>query len=220
MDIAEFLQRFKVHLHPDVLVKGEENNLCNSTVQEPRVHGLCEENLGILRKNMPQTSGFLIPNSVADKLKEMGVLKPNEFGGMDVSFLFLVLLKNLGVPPAKPELVRSGDLKAAQSEIVASKVWEIVQQLQKNPNWQRELIQQCYGKKVYSSTAHLTGPLLVSEEGYVVDGNHRMAAIIAASKPSGASFICVRRIPMNMRQLVEVANKFSSAIGIRSEQGV
>jgi hypothetical protein len=126
----------------------------------------------------------------------------------------------LGYPPGKPELVYAGELIPTQKEIVASKVWELVKKLQKNPYWQREIVQQCYGQKVDSATQELTRPVPVSADLRLLDAHHRAVAILAAGEPSGSGLICVRRIPMKMEQLLEIAVDFARAIGIQSEKGV
>jgi hypothetical protein len=213
MDISRFLEQ---------LAKEDEGkkNLCQTTVRIPQRHYLCEGNLGILRKDMPQNSGTAIRESIADKLEKMGVLKPNQFGGVDVSFLFYKMLANLGYPPGKPEIVRAGSLKPTQSDIIASKVKGLVQELRKNPNFEKEIIEQCFGKKIQSPTAHLTGAVPISEDNYIVDSHHRVSAIMAASRPSGNAFVCVRRIPLKMKQLLQIAQIFAKSIGMQSEAGV
>ena len=218
MDISAYLR--EVYEHPNETLEPEENNLCRTSVEKPRSHPLCEGNLGILRKDMPQFSGSIVPRSTADELKDLGVLQENKFGGVDVSFLFLRLLKNLGYAAGKPELVYAGSLKPTQSEIIGSKVWKLVQDLQKNPDWPREIIQQCYGQKVHSPTSHLTEPVPISEDDFILDMHHRLAAIIAASDPSGSAFACVRRIPLKMKDLLKIARKFAHGMGIKSESGV
>lgn len=214
MDIYRFLENLARDPEP------QANNLCQTMVKRPHPHPLCQGNLGILRKDMPQNSGSVVHESVADQLAKMGVLKPNEFGGVDVSFLFYIMLQNMEAPPGKPELVRAGSLKPTQSEIIASKVKTLVEQLRKNPNWEREVIEQCFGKKVHSPTTHLTGAIPISKDNYILDLHHRWSAMIAASRPTGNAFVCVRRITLTMRELLQIGKKFAQSIGIQSEAGV
>jgi hypothetical protein len=217
MDIRDVLRSFQ-----DVpVLEGEQNNLCHSTVARPTVHPLCRNNLGIKRERMPQFEGVPVPRSIADGLKELGVLVPNQFGGVNVDFLFLKMLRNAGFPPGSPELVYAGELQPTQNEVVLSNVWKLVQKLTSNPGWQKEVIEQCYGRTpVLSSTQAITSPILVSDDLMILDGTHRAAGIIAAGQPSGESLICVRRIPLTMKQLIDVATTFASNIGIQGKKGV
>ena len=65
----------------------------------------------------------------------------------------------------------------------------------------------------------ITAPIYVSNDGYVLDGHHRWAAVVAhnAANPD-------KQIPMNVRvidepivPLVKRSNEFAEAMGIRAK---
>jgi hypothetical protein len=207
MDIKQYLE-------------AQNPNLCLAIVDYPQPHALCENNLGIFRKDMPQLSSKIQPHSIAEQLKNVGVLVLNEYGGTDVTFLFLQALSNLGFPPSEPMLVPTGELKVTQNEVVVSSVLKIIAELEKK-DWQREIASRCESCSFpFSSGSPLTSPILVSSDGYVLDGMTRLSAINALGIPSGSAMICVRVIPMKMKNLVKFANQFATAMGMLAERGI
>jgi len=63
----------------------------------------------------------------------------------------------------------------------------------------------------------ITAPIYVSNDGYVLDGHHRWAAIVAhnVKNPKEQIPMNVRIIDQNIVPLVKSANKFAQDIGIK-----
>jgi hypothetical protein len=206
------------------------SNLCQTTISQPTTHPLCQGHLGIMRRDMPQLSAFTKPHSIARRLQEMGILPTTKDGGVDVSPLFLAMLKKKGVDIQPPELIASGTLRVTQSDIVPSIVRQLVKTFKQNPTWQLDLIQECQesqsertegtGREAKIHSRFIPGPILVSDDLHILDGHHTASAVMAASYPSGSSLICVQKIPMRMTDLLREANRFVDAIGMVREKGI
>jgi len=180
--------------------KGEKApnfNLCKVTV--PGTNLYCDGNKGIPREDMPQFKGTPEPGSIADKLPK------DENGEADTEEFFKQMLNKQGIKVSEPAAVPADRLKATQSELVGPKVAGMSKVLA-DPN------HPAYGK--------ITAPIYVSNDGYVLDGHHRWAAVVAhnASNP-------YNQIPMNFRvidepiePLVKRSNKFAEEIGIRAKK--
>ena len=158
--------------------KGEKApnfNLCQVTV--PGTNLYCDGNKGIPREDMPQFKGTPEPGSIADKLPK------DENGEADTEEFFKQMLNKQGIKVSEPAAVPADRLKATQSELVGPKVAGMSKVLA-DPN------HPAYGK--------ITAPIYVSNDGYVLDGHHRWAAVVAhnASNPDN-------QIPMNVRVIDE-----------------
>lgn len=177
--------------------KGEQApnfNLCQVSI--PGTNLYCDGNKGIPREDMPQFKGTPEPGSVADKL-------PKDRGGeADTEEFFKKMLEKQGIGVSNPVAVPPDRLKATQSELVGVKVAGMSKALEENPNHPK-----------------ITAPIYVSNDGYVLDGHHRWAAVVAynASHPD-------KQIPMNIRvidepiiPLVKRSNKFAEEIGIKAK---
>jgi len=172
--------------------KAPNFNLCQVSI--PGTNLYCDGNKGIPREDMPQFKGIPEPGSPADKL-------PKDRGGeADTEEFFKQMLEKQGIDVSNPHPVPADRLKATQSELVGVKVAGMEKALEENPKHDK-----------------ITAPIYVSNDGYVLDGHHRWAAIVAynASHPD-------KQIPMNVRvidepivPLVHRSNKFAEAIGIR-----
>jgi hypothetical protein len=180
--------------------KGEKApnfNLCKVSV--PGTNLYCDGNKGIPREDMPQFKGTPEPGSIADKLPK------DENGEADTEEFFKEMLNKQGIKVSEPAAIPADRLKATQSELVGPKVAGMSKVLA-DPN------HPAYGK--------ITAPIYVSNDGYVLDGHHRWAAVVAhnASNPD-------KQIPMNVRvidepiePLVKRSNKFAEEIGIRAKK--
>ncbi len=180
--------------------KGEKApnfNLCQVTV--PGTNLYCDGNKGIPREDMPQFKGTPVPGSPADKLPK------DENGEADTEEFFKKMLNKEGIKVSEPQTVPPDRLKATQSELVGVKVAGMSKVLD-DPN------HPAYGK--------ITAPIYVSNDGYVLDGHHRWAAVVAhnAANPD-------RQIPMNVRvidepiePLVKRSNSFAEKMGIRAKK--
>jgi hypothetical protein len=180
--------------------KGEKApnfNLCQVTV--PGTNLYCDGNKGIPREDMPQFKGTPEPGSPADKLPK------DENGEADTEEFFKEMLNKQGIKVSEPVSVPPDRLKATQSELVGVKVAGMSKVLDdpKHPAYDK-----------------ITAPIYVSNDGYVLDGHHRWAAVVAhnAANPD-------KQIPMNVRvidepiePLVKRSNAFAEAIGIRAKK--
>ena len=180
--------------------KGEKApnfNLCQVSI--PGTNLYCDGNKGIPREDMPQFKGTPQPGSPADKLPK------DENGEADTEEFFKQMLNKEGIKVSESVAVPPDRLKATQSELVGVKVAGMSKVLD-DPN------HPAYGK--------ITAPIYVSNDGYVLDGHHRWAAVVAhnAAHPD-------KPIPMNVRvidepivPLVKRSNAFAEAMGIRAKK--
>jgi len=174
--------------------KAPNFNLCQVSI--PGTNLYCDGNKGIPREDMPQFKGTPEPGSPADKLPK------DKNGEADTEEFFKQMLEKQGINVSNPVAVPPDRLKATQSELVGVKVAGMSKALEENPQHPA-----------------ITAPIYVSNDGYVLDGHHRWAAVVAynASHPD-------KQIPMNVRvidepivPLVHRSNKFAEAIGIKAK---
>ena len=186
--------------------KGEKPkyfNLCDISVPGTNIY--CDNNLGIDRNDMPQFKGNARPNSLADQLPKDP--KSNE---VDTEEFFKLMLNKRGIE------VNGGDndegievepdvLKATQMNMVGDKVAGMYGALEKDP-----------------TNRALTAPIYVSNDGYVLDGHHRWAAIVTynAKNPNNPIPMKVRIIDLPIKPLVLLANDFADSIGIEKKAAV
>ncbi len=180
--------------------KGEKApnfNLCQVTV--PGTNLYCDGNKGIPREDMPQFKGTPIPGSPADKLPK------DESGEADTEEFFKQMLNKQGIKVSEPTAVPPDRLKATQSELVGVKVAGMSKVLD-DPN------HPAYGK--------ITAPIYVSNDGYVLDGHHRWAAVVAhnAANPDNQISMNVRVIDEPIEPLVKRSNSFAEQMGIRAKK--
>jgi hypothetical protein len=179
--------------------KGEKApnfNLCQVSI--PGTNLYCDDNKGIPRADMPQFKGTPVAGSPADKLPK------DESGEADTEEFFKKMLNKKGIKVSKPMAVPPDRLKATQSELVGVKVAGMSKVLDNTDH-------PAYGK--------ITAPIYISNDGYVLDGHHRWAAVVAhnAAHPD-------KQIPMNVRvidepivPLVKRSIKFAEDMGIRAK---
>jgi len=180
--------------------KGEKApnfNLCQVSI--PGTNLYCDGNKGIERGDMPQFKGTPQPGSPADKLPK------DENGEADTEEFFKQMLNKQGIKVSEPTAVPPDRLKATQSELVGVKVAGMSKVLD-DPN--------------HPAYEKITAPIYVSNDGYVLDGHHRWAAVVAhnAANPD-------KQIPMNVRvidepiePLVKRSNAFAEKMGIRAKK--
>ena len=180
--------------------KGEKApnfNLCQVSV--PGTNLYCDGNKGIPREDMPQFKGTPEPGSPADKLPK------DENGEADTEEFFKQMLNKQGIKVSEPTEVPADRLKATQSELVGPKVAGMSKVLA-DPN--------------HPAYEKITAPIYVSNDGYVLDGHHRWAAIIAhnAANPDNQIPMKVRVIDEPIVPLVKRSNKFAEEMGIRAKK--
>jgi hypothetical protein len=180
--------------------KGEQApnfNLCQVSI--PGTNLYCDGNKGIERGDMPQFKGTPQPGSPADKLPK------DENGEADTEEFFKQMLNKQGIKVSEPVAVPPDRLKATQSELVGVKVAGMSKVLA-DPN------HPAYGK--------ITAPIYVSNDGYVLDGHHRWAAVVAhnAANPNNQIPMNVRVIDEPIEPLVKRSNAFAEKMGIRAKK--
>ena len=177
--------------------KGEQApnfNLCQVSI--PGTNLYCDGNIGIPREDMPQFKGTPEPGSPADKLPR------DSSGEVDTEEFFKEMLNKKGIKVSEPTNVPADRLKATQSELVGVKVAGMEGVLE-DPN--------------HPAYKKITAPIYVSNDGYVLDGHHRWAAIVAynAAHPDKQIPMAVRVIDEPIKPLVKRSNAFAEAIGIK-----
>jgi hypothetical protein len=181
--------------------KDEKNSvdLCQVTV--PGTNLYCDDNKGISRIEMPQFKGEAIPGSKADSLPKN---KDNEVDG---EAFFREFLKDSNISVNSGENGKGVEippdrLKATQKDMQAAKVLGMLDGLEKNPE-----------------DPNLTAPIYVSNDGYVLDGHHRWAAMVAynAKNPDKPIPLRASIIDKPIDPLVGIANKFSNELGIKKK---
>jgi hypothetical protein len=180
--------------------KGEQApnfNLCQVSI--PGTNLYCDGNKGIERGDMPQFKGTPQPGSPADKLPK------DENGEADTEEFFKQMLNKQGIKVSEPTSVPPDRLKATQSELVGVKVAGMSKVLADKNH-------PAYGK--------ITAPIYVSNDGYVLDGHHRWAAVVAhnASNPNNQIPMNVRVIDEPIEPLVKRSNAFAEKMGIRAKK--
>jgi hypothetical protein len=179
--------------------KGEKApnfNLCKVSI--PGTNLYCDGNKGIERADMPQFKGTPQPGSPADKLPK------DENGEADTEEFFKQMLNKQGIKVSEPTSVPPDRLKATQSELVGVKVAGMSKVLADKNH-------PAYGK--------ITAPIYVSNDGYVLDGHHRWAAVVAhnAANPKNQIPMNVRVIDEPIEPLVKRSNDFAEKMGIRAK---
>lgn len=165
-------------------------NLCMVTV--PGTNLYCDDNLGIPRDQMPQFKGKPIEGSRA------AALPLDKSGEVDTEPIFREMLSRKDIKVLHTE-VPADKLKATQSDLVGAKVIGMLQALESDPN--------------HSS---ITAPIYVSRDGYVIDGHHRWAAIVAynAAHPDEQIPMRTTVIDMDIKDAIPMANKFAEEMGV------
>ncbi len=175
--------------------KPEFFNLCDVSIPGSNIY--CEDNLGIDRNDMPQFKGDARPGSPADKLP-----RDPRNGEVDTEEFFKEMLNKEGIKVSEPQAVPPDRLKATQKNLVGDKVAGMYKSLEENPQ-----------------DPNLTAPIYVSNDGYVLDGHHRWAAIVAynAKNPDKPIPMNVRVIDEPIKPLVKRSNAFADHIGIEKK---
>jgi len=174
--------------------KPEFFNLCDVSIPGSNIY--CEDNLGIDRNDMPQFKGKARPGSPADKLPK------NDNDEVDTEEFFKQMLAKKGIKVSEPQAVPPDRLKATQMNLVGDKVAGMEQGLEANPQ-----------------DPNLTAPIYVSNDGYVLDGHHRWAAIVGynAKHPNKPLAMNVRVIDQPIKPLVGMSNEFADNMGIEKK---
>jgi len=169
-----------------------EYDLCQVTVAGTNL--FCEDSLGVKRLKMPQLSGKPKPGSDADKLEK------NKSGEVNAGDKFVEFLGEQDVDVQDKEM-SVGKLKPSQGQLVGTKIAEMVASARDG------------------SYDPAKEPIFVSRDGYIVDGHHRWAAIVAMDAAddgeiNGSVKMQTRQIDMNISDVLKLAKQFTEDFGI------
>ena len=188
--VSTLLDKLKA-LTDDAIAKGDKApiyNLCGVSVQGSNL--FCAQSKGVPRVEMPQLTGKAVPGSESDKMPR------DKRGNVDVSAAFRTHLEHdLGIKVSDTHEGASY-LKASQDELNGAKVAMLF-------NARRQ--------GTYDEI-----PIFVSKDNYIIDGHHRWASAVADGYGEDQPDIDmpVMRVDMGITQLLEEADKFTTAIGI------
>jgi hypothetical protein len=181
----------------DAKAKGEPApniNLCDVTV--PGTNLYCDDNLGIPRDEMPQFKGNASPGSRA------AGIEADASGEVDTEPVFREMLAQKGIKTLQTQ-VPADKLKATQKDLVGAKVVGMMGALEKDPNHPK-----------------ITAPIYVSRDGYVIDGHHRWAAVVAynAQNPDKQIQMKTTVLDQDIKDAIPMANKFAEDMGIAAKK--
>ena len=179
-------------------------DLC--TVSIPGTNLFCGGNKEIPRDQMPQLKTKAVPGSAAWKQAEK-LAKEKGIDPKDVEVnaepAFLEYLTKEGVKIQRGKMPAT-QMKATQNQLNADKVAGMAWALYNDP-------------KTKDASHPLRQPLIVSNDGYVLDGHHRWAALATHDVMSGnkdVSDIPVIRVDMDIEDLVDKSNEFGDQFGL------
>ena len=184
-----------------IVAKAKENNqpipninLCDITV--PGTNLYCDDNLGIPRDEMPQFKGKPTEGSRAASMDV------DDSGEVDTEPVFRKMLDEKGIKVLQTE-VPADKLKATQKDLVGAKVIGMMGALEKDPNHPK-----------------ITAPIYVSRDGFVIDGHHRWAAIVAynAQHPDNQIQMKTTVLDMDIKSAIPMCNKFAEDMGVASKK--
>lgn len=183
-----------------------EYDLCSVSI--PGTNLYCGGNKEIPRDNMPQLKTAAVPGTPAWKKAEE-IAKEKGIDPKDVEVnaenAFLEYLEKQKVQVNRGESMPAVEMKATQNQLNADKVAGMAWALATNP-------------KTKDPKHPLRQPLIVSRDGYVLDGHHRWAALVTAdvmAGKSGATDIPVIKVDMDIEDLVRASNKFGDKYGLQ-----
>jgi hypothetical protein len=145
---------------------------------------------------MPQFKGKAVDGSRA------AGMETDKDGEVDTEPVFREMLKEKNIKVLQTE-VPADKLKATQKDLVGEKVIGMMGALEKDPNHPK-----------------ITAPIYVSRDGYVIDGHHRWAAIVAhnAKNPNNPIPMKSTVIDMDIKDAIPMANKFAEDMGIAAKK--
>ena len=155
---------------------------------------------------MPQFTGEPVEGSQAwDVLQKAKETDPNETEANGQPY-FRQMLADKGIKVTDAS-VPSESLKATQSELVGDKVLGMKSVLDAGPS--------------HPAYKKMTAPLYVSNDGYVVDGHHRWAAITAYNMehPDNPLPLKTMIIDQPIDDAIETSNTFANEFGVAAKSG-
>lgn len=179
-------------------------DLCNVSI--PGTNLFCGGNKEISRDAMPQLKTKAVPGSAAwreaEKMAKEKGIDPNDVE-VNAEPAFLEYLKKGNVKIQRGTMPAT-QMKATQNQLNADKVAGMAWALYNDP-------------KTKDKSHPLRQPLIVSSDGYVLDGHHRWAALATYDVMSGnkdVSDIPVIMVDMDIEDLVDKSNEFGDEFGL------
>lgn len=164
-------------------------------VSVPGTNLFCRDTKGIPRPQMPQLGGFPRPGSRAFDLER------TEEGGVDISAQFIEECRSRGIG-LEQRTVPAYFLKATQNQLDGPKVAKISRSMEKHG--------------LMPGTR-----LFVTRDGYIIDGHHRWAAMVAWDAKNGELGdieVDVEMLDMEIGEAIDFANAFAADYGILPAQ--
>lgn len=181
-------------------------DLCSVSV--PGTNLFCGGNKEIPRDAMPQLKTKAVPGTAAWKAAEEHAkakgIDPSEVE-VNAEPAFLEYLSKRGTTITHNETMPATAMKATQNQLNADKVAGMAWALYANPDTK-------------DPKHPLRQPLIVSSDGYVLDGHHRWAALATYDIMSGqkdVSDIPVIKVEMDIEDLVDASNAFGDEYGLQ-----
>lgn len=202
LEAATLMDRL-VEIGNDPELKSKHYDLCKVSV--PGTNLFCAEHKGIPRIKMPQVAGDVEPGSPAEERvpRDADGNLVRRKGSVNTSLMdeFRVrLLDGMGIG-VEDAVVQASHLRASQNELRGINVAGIMRAIQTgryDPN---------------------KGPgIFVTKDGYVIDGHHRWAAVVAANlRTSNADDLPmkVQMLDMDVAEALDLTNAYVNMMGIR-----
>lgn len=187
---------------PDAWSGAPQINLCDIYV--PRSNLFCIDNKGRPRIEMPQLKAVPLKDTFADSL-------PKDKGEADLTEYFLDELREEGYRVGERETVPASHLRATQSELNGKKVGGMLSSLVSD-----KIVDEETGKTLHEIFDDDDG-IVVSRDGYILDGHHRWAALVgldARDGNLGDVTVPIRRVDIGIVELLEKSNDFCEKVGL------
>ena len=220
-------------------IDGEETtNLCD--VEVPGTNMFCGDNKDIPRAEMPQLKSKPWGKGEGEPwvLNDEGKWEPTKFeetdeeyaervpssqlpkdekGEVNTEDLFKAKLEELGIEMSEPKPMNVSDIKATQNELKPANVAFMVDVLMKAkppPHKDKQAADD------WALSEKLREPIIVSKDGYILDGHHRWAALVAldiANGGKGDIEMMVKEVDDTAEGLVEKTNNFTKDQGLQTK---
>ena len=192
----------------------DDVDLCSISV--PGTNLFCAGNKQIPRDEMPQLKSKVVPGGKADELVKAGKLDIDAKNGeVNTEGLFKTMLEKEGITMKDPEPRQVTSLKATQNQLVGSKVNMFAKVLAGDQPFPDKTLDD---KALKGWQDALREPIIVSKDGYILDGHHRWAALVQhdiANGGSGDVEMDVKEVDMGATELVDKTNKFTTDMGLQ-----
>ena len=196
------------------ITKDNDVDLCSISV--PGTNLFCAGNKQIPRDEMPQLKSKVVPGGKADELVKAGKLEIDAKNGeVNTEGLFKTMLEKEGITMKDPEPRQVTSLKATQNQLVGSKVNMFAKVLAGDQPFEGKELPKEDLQKWQDA---LREPVIVSKDGYILDGHHRWAALVQhdiANGGSGDVEMDVKEVDMGATELVDKTNKFTNDMGLQ-----